>query len=42
MERGTELWMCDKCGQVYWQGKHWSNIIEMVKRLRKESLRTGN
>src|SRR5574341_78139 len=30
----TEFWVCDKCGQVYWQGKHWENIMETVKRLK--------
>lgn len=32
---GTEFWLCDKCGQVYWQGKHWENIMERVKMLKK-------
>ncbi|HEY9247038.1 MAG TPA: Mut7-C RNAse domain-containing protein [Candidatus Methanoperedens sp.] len=29
----TEFWICDKCGQVYWLGKHWENIREMVGKL---------
>lgn len=33
LENVTEFWVCDKCGQVYWQGKHWKNIVETVKRL---------
>lgn len=33
MESGSEFWICDKCGQVYWQGKHWENIKEMVNKL---------
>jgi uncharacterized protein with PIN domain len=32
---GTEFWLCDKCGQVYWQGKHWENIMERAERLKK-------
>ncbi|MFA4934332.1 MAG: Mut7-C RNAse domain-containing protein [Candidatus Methanoperedens sp.] len=32
---GTEFWLCDKCGQVYWQGKHWENIMERVEKLKK-------
>ncbi|SNQ60543.1 Mut7-C RNAse domain-containing protein [Candidatus Methanoperedens nitratireducens] len=32
LESGTEFWICDKCGQVYWQGKHWENIMETVKK----------
>lgn len=35
LESGTEFWLCDKCGQVYWQGKHWENIKEMVNRLKE-------
>ncbi len=31
LERVTEFWICDKCGQVYWLGKHWVNIRETVK-----------
>ncbi len=33
-ENGTEFWICDRCGQVYWQGKHWENIKEMVNKLK--------
>lgn len=33
--RGLEFWLCDKCGQVYWQGKHWENIMERAERLKK-------
>jgi uncharacterized protein with PIN domain len=31
---GTEFWLCDNCGQVYWQGKHWGNIMDRVERLK--------
>jgi uncharacterized protein with PIN domain len=31
----TEFWLCDNCGQVYWLGKHWENIMERARRLRK-------
>jgi uncharacterized protein with PIN domain len=34
LEKGTEFWLCDKCGQVYWQGKHWENIKERVNELK--------
>ena len=33
LESGTEFWICDKCGQVYWQGKHWENIKRTVDKL---------
>ncbi len=32
---GTEFWLCDNCGQVYWQGKHWENIMGRAERLKK-------
>jgi len=32
---GLEFWLCDNCGQVYWQGKHWENIMERAERLKK-------
>ncbi len=34
LESGTEFWICDNCGQVYWQGKHWENIRETVDKLK--------
>lgn len=32
---GTEFWLCDNCGQVYWLGRHWKNIMERAERLKK-------
>ncbi len=34
LKSGTEFWICDKCGQVYWQGKHWENIKGTVDKLK--------
>lgn len=31
----TGFWLCDACGQVYWQGKHWDNILERIDKLKK-------
>ncbi|MDP2765893.1 MAG: DUF5615 family PIN-like protein [Candidatus Methanoperedens sp.] len=31
----TGFWLCDNCGQVYWQGKHWENIMERIDKLKK-------
>lgn len=30
-EHYTEFWECPKCGQVYWQGAHWTQIRETLK-----------
>ena len=30
-EHYTEFWECPKCGQVYWQGAHWTRIKETLK-----------
>jgi uncharacterized protein with PIN domain len=24
----TRLWVCERCGKVYWQGSHWRNILK--------------
>ncbi len=37
LEKKNEFWICDKCGQVYWLGKHWENIRETVKKLTPEN-----
>jgi uncharacterized protein with PIN domain len=34
LEKGTEFWICDNCGQVYWMGTHWKNIMERVNILK--------
>lgn len=39
---GTEFWICDACGQVYWQGKHWKNIQETVDTLKGLSRENEN
>jgi uncharacterized protein with PIN domain len=30
-EHYTEFWQCPNCGQVYWQGAHWTKIRETLK-----------
>jgi len=37
LEIETEFWICDKCGQVYWQGSHWKNILEKINELRNSA-----
>jgi uncharacterized protein with PIN domain len=31
LEHYTDFWECPKCGQVYWQGAHWTKIRETLK-----------
>ena len=31
LEHYTEFWECPKCGQVYWQGAHWTKIRETLR-----------
>lgn len=26
-----EFWECPKCGQIYWQGAHWTRITKMLE-----------
>src|SRR4030067_3396354 len=35
LEKGTEFWICDNCGQVYWKGTHWKKIMESADILKK-------
>jgi len=39
VERYDEFWACRDCGKVYWQGGHWSNIQETLRRLREDDRR---
>ena len=31
-----EFWMCEKCGQVFWEGSHWGRIEKGVEEIRRE------
>jgi hypothetical protein len=31
LEHYTKFWECPKCGQVYWQGAHWTKIRETLR-----------
>lgn len=35
----NEFWECPKCGQIYWQGAHWTRIRETLEKA-KEILKT--
>ena len=30
------FWICTKCNKIYWQGKHWSTINEILSRVNDE------
>jgi hypothetical protein len=34
IDEGKELWMCDRCGKIYWQGSHWRNIKKLAGEVR--------
>jgi uncharacterized protein with PIN domain len=36
-----EFWQCPKCGQVYWQGAHWTRIRKTLEEA-KEILEKQN
>lgn len=33
-EKQDGFWICDGCGQIYWQGSHWEHIIETVENIK--------
>ena len=40
----TQLWICERCGKVYWQGSHWRNILKTadeVKNYKNENKRSA-
>jgi uncharacterized protein with PIN domain len=34
-EHYKEFWQCSKCGQIYWQGAHWTRIKKSLETARK-------
>lgn len=40
-ERLREFWECSACGKVYWEGSHWRNIKEVVRKVREDVPDTG-
>jgi uncharacterized protein with PIN domain len=38
----NEFWECPKCGQIYWQGAHWTRIGKTLEKAREnlENLRS--
>lgn len=36
LEYYNEFWRCLKCGQVYWQGAHWTRIRKTLKNAKQK------
>lgn len=34
-EHYNEFWQCSKCGQIYWQGAHWTKIKKSLETARE-------
>jgi uncharacterized protein len=32
-EAAKEYWICDTCGKAYWDGTHWTGIMERFRKL---------
>jgi uncharacterized protein with PIN domain len=32
---GKEVWQCDECNKIYWQGSHWKNMTGMHEAVMK-------
>ncbi len=35
LDTHTKFWMCQSCGQVFWEGSHWKQIKEIVAKVRE-------
>jgi len=35
-ERYDEFYVCERCGQVYWPGRQWREMLKVDKKLRRE------
>lgn len=31
----SPLWLCPKCGKIYWHGSHWKGIEERIKAIKR-------
>jgi O-6-methylguanine DNA methyltransferase len=29
-----DFWICERCGRIYWEGSHWRNMREKLKKLK--------
>ncbi len=35
MDTHQKFWICQSCGQVYWEGRHWKKIRETVQEVKR-------
>lgn len=40
LEDQAPLWICTKCGKVYWQGSHWRNILKTADEVKNNNMAT--
>ncbi len=40
LEELSGLWICIKCGKVYWQGSHWRNILKTADEVKNNNMTT--
>jgi uncharacterized protein with PIN domain len=31
-----ELWKCERCGKLYWEGSHWRRMEETLQKIRRQ------
>lgn len=35
LDTHDRFWICQSCGQIYWEGNHWKKIKETVRKVRE-------
>ncbi len=38
LDEQAQLWICIKCGKVYWQGSHWRNILKTADEVKNNDI----
>jgi uncharacterized protein len=38
LDEQARLWICVKCGKVYWQGSHWRNILKTADEVKNNHM----
>jgi uncharacterized protein with PIN domain len=39
INNAPQLWVCDKCGKVYWQGSHWRSILKTAEEVKNQAFK---